>query len=139
MSGKTMMVVHSEWNEKPTFRMISIDNNCPYNEVIYDLDKKELAIICKESKEKPAMMPKLDSNGRPKYFKGKNEEGELVQAQSSERLIFDSYYEYYIEEESDIRTFVDHFAFNKSHAALMVLNPTAAKKKTTKKEPAKAV
>ena len=135
LSFKNMLVISSDWNESTTFRMIAISQDCPYNEVIYDVDQKQLAIICKDSKDKPTMLPKLDNTGRPKILTGKNQEGASVQFQAAERIVMNTYYEYYISDANDIRTFVNLFAINPEHKAINVLNnlepevDTSSKKK----------
>ena len=136
MAKNSMMVITSKWNEKETIKMIPISKDCPYNECIYDTENKVLAIISKDAKEKPAMMPKLDTNGRPKIIKGKNAEGELVQAQATERMVFPAFYEYYIETVVDIKSIVDHFAVNPDHDALSVMIQLEHKKVQPKKKPA---
>jgi hypothetical protein len=136
MAEKSMMIIASEWDGKPTFKMISISKEAPYNECIYDPERKALAIITKESKDKPVMMPKLDNHGRGKLVKGKNAEGQLVEQQAQERIIFPAFYEYFIEDETDIRELVNMFASNPKHKALGVMAPVGkapAKKKTPTK------
>lgn len=139
MGKETMMIISSTWNEKPTFKMIPVSLDAPFNECIYDVDNKVLAVISKEGYEKPHMMPKLDNYGRPKTTKGKNADGQLVEATASERIFTHAFYEHYLETATDIRSFINFFAINSKHDALNVLNNTKAKTevKTTKKETVK--
>ena len=48
--NNSMMLITSSWGAKKTFKMIPVEKDCPYNECIYDLDSKVLAVIGKESK-----------------------------------------------------------------------------------------
>jgi hypothetical protein len=108
-----MMIYSAKWNETETFRMIPITAECPFNEAIYDPTEKVLAIISKDSKEKPMMMPRLSDKGLP--IQVKTADGRL--GLQEQRVILDTYYEYYISEKADIREFVEKFASNPSHKA----------------------
>jgi hypothetical protein len=117
---QSMFIYSTDWYGKKTFRMLPNNNDCPFNEVIYDPGTKVLAIISKEHKEKPQMFPKL------------NEKGELVQKKGAtgadgkplhveERRMMDTYYEYYIDNIDDIKEFINFFANNSKHPALAIL------------------
>lgn len=105
----SMLIVSSEWNDKPTFRMISINNECPYNEVIYDPEIKTLAVIGKEKKQSFQMLPKLDANGDLTMLKRVPASGRKL---AEERKVVETYYEYYITKEEEIKAFVSLFAIN---------------------------
>lgn len=105
----SMLIVSSVWNEKPTFRMISISNDCPYNEVIYDPEIKTLAIISKEKKQSFQMLPKLDQYGEITMIKRQLPTGRKF---AEERKVVETYYEYYITEIDEIRTFVSMVGIN---------------------------
>jgi hypothetical protein len=135
MAKESMMIITSVWNDQPTIKMISTSLECPFNECIYDVDNKVLAVISKEKYTKPHMMPKLDNHGRPKVVKGKNADGQVVEMQSSERIFTDAFYEHYIEDASDIREFISYFAINPKHKGLSIINdtkPVVEKKKAKK-------
>lgn len=137
MEEKSMMIISSEWDGTPTFKMISVSKNAPYNECIYDPKAKALAIITKESKDKPTMFPKLDTSGRVKIITAQDEDGKKIRAQAQERIFFPAFYEYYIDDEADIREIVNQFAINPKHKALAVMasvGKTPAKKEPVKKK-----
>lgn len=90
---QSMMLITSSWENRKTFKMLPITKECPYNEIIFDLDNKTLAIISKEKKQA------LHSVGNNKNM-------------DKLRLV-DTYYEYYIEDEEEIRNIVNMFAINK--------------------------
>jgi len=45
---QSMFVYNTDWHGSKTFRMVPIDLNCPFNEVIYDPETKVLAVVSKE-------------------------------------------------------------------------------------------
>jgi hypothetical protein len=49
--NKSMMLITSAWGSKKTFKLIPISPECPYNEAIFDVDNKVLAVISKQKKE----------------------------------------------------------------------------------------
>jgi hypothetical protein len=90
--------------------MIPITKECPYNEVIFDVTTKVLAIISKESKESLHMLPKLNEQGDVARLKiGKKENGKDY---AEERKALVTFYEYYIEDRAEIEKFILHFAVN---------------------------
>jgi hypothetical protein len=107
-SVKNMVVYSTKWNEKPSFRMMPIDKDCPYNEAIFDPEQKVLAVISKDSKDKPMMMPRLTEKGD--IVPTKRADGN--QGWQEQRVIIPAYYEYYIEDINDIVGFVKRFAVN---------------------------
>ena len=118
---KKMIVYSTDWYGTQTFRMLPVDKECPYNEVIYDPTTKVLAIISKEFKEKPNMFPKLNENGKPIIFK-KNQPTENEPEYVQERKMMQTYYEYYLDKEDDIKDFVNTFAINPEHASLKIID-----------------
>ena len=107
-SVKNMMIYSSKWNEKQTFRMMPIDSNCPFNEAIFDPEQKVLAVVSKDNKDKPMMMPRLNDRGDLVATKRANGE----QGWQEQRVILSAYYEYYLEDINDIVAFVKRFAVN---------------------------
>lgn len=108
--NNSMMLVTSSWGSKKTFKMIPVDISCPYNEVIFDLDSKVLAVIGKESKDSMHMVAKLNEWGDPVMMKiGKRQNGKEY---AEERKTLNTFYEYYVEEAEEIRAFINMFATN---------------------------
>lgn len=112
-----MLVYTSEWYGKGSFRMIPLSNDCPFLEVIFDPSTKVLAVISESIKEKPQMLPKLNGKGQPVTVKS----AEGTQGLAEERHLMDAYYEYYIDNEDDIKSFIKIFAANPDHKALAIL------------------
>ena len=116
MIAQSMLIYSTDWYGRRTFRMLPAREECPYNEVIFDPSTKVLAVISKEFKEKPHLFPKLNTIGKPMYATG-GDSGVL-----EERLVMDTYYEYYLDNMDDIRVFVNHFAINSDHSAIKILD-----------------
>ena len=107
----SMMLVTSSWGTMKTFKMIPINNDCPYAECIFDVQSKILAVIGKDKKESLHMIPRLTDSGDVQFLKiGKRNNGKDY---SEERKLLTTFYEYYVEEIDEIRSFVDKFAYNK--------------------------
>jgi hypothetical protein len=107
---KSMMLVRGAWGNKTTFKMIPVVSDSPYNEGIYDLDSKVLALIGKEKKQSMYMVPKLDDFGDVKPMKiGKRSNGKDY---AEERKTIDTYYEYYVENPEEIKAVINLLAIN---------------------------
>ena len=100
-----MMLIESTWQDSKTFKMIPVSNDCPYVECIYDPSSKVLVLIGKTTKTSLHMLPKLDEYG--KAVSGNR-------GAKQERRSIDTFQEYYIEEEKDIKEITKMFAVNAS-------------------------
>ena len=108
--NNTMMLITSSWGPAKTFKLIPITKECPYNECIFDVQQKVLAIISKESKESFHMMPKLNELGDIQRLKmGKKENGKDY---AEERRALVTFYEYYIENKEEVISFINSIAEN---------------------------
>lgn len=114
---KSMFVYSTDWYGRQTFRMLPMTIECPFNEVIYDPNTKVLAVISKDKKDKPQMLPKLTDKGQ--VIPVKTSEG---QHYIEERRIMETYYEYYIDNKTDIEKFIHLFAVNIDHPILKIIN-----------------
>jgi hypothetical protein len=106
---KSMMVIKSDWNNQPTFKMIPLSKDCPYVECIYDSQSKVLALIGLTRKNVFHMMPKLDDNGDIVPRKMRSEGSK---AHKEERRTIETFQEYYVMDAEDIKAFVKLFAIN---------------------------
>ena len=106
-----MMLYNSGWGTEtdfhPTFKMLPITQECPFNEILFDPQSKILAIVGKEKKQSFRMLQKLNDSGKPVI---KMDRG--VQVEVQERKIMENFYEYYLEEREDIEFFINKFAIN---------------------------
>lgn len=114
---KCMFVYSTDWYGRKSFRMLPTTSECPFNEVLYDPNTRVLAVISKDKKDKPQMLPKLTDKGQ--VIPVKNGDG---QHYVEERRIMETYYEYYIDNKSDIEKFIQTFAVNTDHQALNIIN-----------------
>jgi hypothetical protein len=106
----SMMLVTSSWGNDKTFKLLPISSECPYNECIFDMSSKVLAVIGKERKESFHMLPRLNDIGDVQYLKiGKRANGKDY---SEERKMLETFYEYYVEHLEEIEEFVKLFAVN---------------------------
>ena len=107
---KSMFLISSSWAGSPTFKLIPVSQDCPYNEVIFDPSSKALAIISKETKTTLHMLPKLTDTGDVMRIKVHKRENGKDYAET--RINLETFYEYFIEEKSEILHFITSFAVN---------------------------
>jgi len=106
----SMRLITSSWGPAKTFKMIPITKDCPYNECIFDVQSKVLAVVSKEKKESLHMLPKLTDTGDVMRLKiGKKDNGKDY---AEERKALVTFYEYYLETVDDIVDFVMTVAEN---------------------------
>jgi hypothetical protein len=104
------MLVTSSWGNDKTFKLLPITPECPYNECIFDVSTKVLAVIGKEKKESFHMLPRLSDEGDVQFMKiGKRNNGKDYK---EERKLLQTFYEYYIEHPQEIIDFLNMFAVN---------------------------
>ena len=113
---ESMLVYTSNWYGKDSFKMMPITDDCPFLEVIFDPSTTVLAVIGKSMKQKPQMVPKLNGKGQPITVKS----AEGTAGLAEERVIFESYYEYYVDDPEDIINFVKMYAVNFDHPAVSI-------------------
>jgi len=108
--NKSMMLITSSWGTKKTFKMIPATPDCIYNEAIFDLDRKVLALISKEKKESLHMVAKVNEWGDVVPMKiGKRSNGKDY---AEERKTLETFYEYYVEDVKDVKDIVARLAVN---------------------------
>jgi hypothetical protein len=108
--NKSMLLITSAWGNTKTFKLIPITKDCPYNEGIFDADNKVLAIVSKEKKESLHMLAKLNEFGDPLTLKmGRRANGKEY---AEERKNLETFYEYYVEDKTEIVNFINMFASN---------------------------
>ena len=104
------MLVSGNWGPYDTFKLIPVSVDCPYIEAIFDPSSKILAIISKNLKEAYHMVPKLDDNGDEVQMKmGKRANGKGMKEQ---RVMMDTYQEYYINNLEEVTSIIKSFAIN---------------------------
>jgi len=109
MSQKSMMLISSKWGEADSFRLIPIENNCPFVEAIYDPDTRVLVLISNVKKQSLHMLAKLDEQGDPVKLKKPRANFKPF---PEERKTIETFQEYYITEKSEIENIINMFATN---------------------------
>lgn len=108
--NKSMLLITSSWGANKTFKMIPATPDCVYNEAIFDLDSKVLALISKEKKESLHMVAKVNEWGDVVPMKiGKRSNGKDY---AEERKSLETFYEYYIENAEEVKDIVSRLAVN---------------------------
>jgi hypothetical protein len=108
--NKSMMLITSSWGSNKTFKMIPATPDCIYNEAIFDLDSKVLALISKEKKESLHMVAKVNEWGDVVPMKiGKRSNGKDY---AEERKSLETFYEYYVEDINEVKEIVNMLAIN---------------------------
>ena len=106
------MLVNSVFRNARSFSLIPVSVDSPYVEAMFDPSSGILAVISKVSKQSFHMVPRLDDNGQPQRLKVPNKAtGKTVKEQ---RVSLNTFQEYYINDKSDIETFIELFAVNAS-------------------------
>lgn len=104
------MLVTGSWGKNKTFKMIPLTPDAPYNEAIFDLESKVLALIGKEKKQSMHMVAKLDDNGDIKPMKiGRRDNGKDF---AEERKTLETYYEYYIDKPEEVIEVINLLCIN---------------------------
>ena len=110
-----MLIVSSTWGDKKSFQLIPVEESCPYVDVIFDPSTGILGVVNKQHKPKMQLVARMDDNGDPIPRKGRVVAGQ--DKHQVQRLMFDAFYEYTLDNADDIRTFVELHARNPQHPA----------------------
>jgi hypothetical protein len=94
----------------PSFAGIPVTEDCPYLELIFNPKEKILGIISKQKKQMLQSVPKLDNNGFPKVTTNKQFKDAFPFQQ--ERILMETYHEYYITDANEIKSFLQAIAVN---------------------------
>lgn len=89
-NAKKMLIYSSEWNGRPSFRLIPVIDNCQFLEVVYNPEDCILAVISKTKTNIPSVKTKTIGND-------------------------EVFYEYYIESKEDMIDFIKTVAVNYPH------------------------
>ena len=123
-----MMLVQATWQEQQTFRMVPIDNTCPYVECIFDPGTKVFVIISNIKKTSLHMLPKLDEYGIAVV-------GSKGTKQDRNKL--EVFQEFYLEDQAGMIDIIELFAINAKKfdykSFMEVKSEEVSDSKTTKK------
>lgn len=106
----SMMLIHSNFGNAKSFRLIPVTTACPYVEVLFDPETGTLVPVLNVIKQAYHMLPKLDDNGDVMRMKlGGRDNGKDYK---EERRLVETFTEFYLAEESSIEEFIKYFAIN---------------------------
>jgi hypothetical protein len=107
--GKNMKLFTSYWGDKDTFKLMAVNNDCPFMEVIYDPSTTLLVVMSNQSKQNYQMLAKLDDDGNQVACKKPKANGKPFKEQ---RVLMDVLQEYYIIDPVEQEAFINEFAVN---------------------------
>ena len=108
--GQNMMLVSSSFRGVKSFNMIAVAEDCPYVEAMFDPASGIIVVISKNKKQTFTMLPKLSEEGEPQKLKFPNKEtGKVMKEQ---RVMVETFSEFYITEKEEIENFIEIFAVN---------------------------
>lgn len=101
-----------EQMEKPedSFSGVPMSADSPFVEIIWDPVRSTLAIISKIKKESFHFLPKLGGNGAP--LPNNSKESAAMMPYQQERVLIETFHEYFIHDLDDIRRFLKTYAYN---------------------------
>ena len=99
-----MLLVKSGFKNIPSFSLIPLSADCNYAEMIFDPIAKQLILFSKHIKESLHTIGVKDENGNYKT----NKKNAVV----TKEIKLQTYQEYYIADESDVRTIIELYAVN---------------------------
>jgi hypothetical protein len=110
--GQNMMLISSSFRGVKSFNMIGVSEDCPYVETIFDPVSGIMVVISKNKKETFTMIPRLNDEGEHQKLKSPNKEtGKIIKEQ---RVMVETFSEFYITEKEEIENFIVLFAINAS-------------------------
>jgi len=107
--GQNMLCITTYWGQDKTFKLMPINNDCPYMEVIYDTATQMLVAISKTLKQNLEMLPRLDDDGEITRTKKPKRNGKEFKEQ---RQLMQVPQEYYMVERAEQEAFIEAFACN---------------------------
>lgn len=110
--GQNMMLISSSFRGVKSFNMIGVTEDCPYVEAIFDPVSAIIVVISKNKKETFTMLPRLNDDGEPQKLKVPNKEAGKVTKE--QRVMVETFSEFYITKKEEIENFIELFAINAS-------------------------
>jgi len=107
--GANMLLFTTFWGQHKTFKLMPINQECPYMEVIYDPTVQMMVAMSKTMKENYEMLPKLDDDGEFIATKKAKVNGRKIK---EERRLMSVPQEFYLIERDEQEAFIKTFAVN---------------------------
>jgi transcriptional regulator of acetoin/glycerol metabolism len=107
--GKNMMLLTTYWGENKTFKLMPVNNDCPYMEVIYDTTTDMLVVITNNTKQNLQMVPKIDDDGNVIAAKKPKNNGKPFK---EKQVLIEMPQEFYFIERAEQEEFIKQYAVN---------------------------
>lgn len=107
--GSNMLLITTYWGQDKTFKLMPVNKDCPYLEVLYDPNVSMLVALCVNMKENYEMLPKLDDDGELVKTKKAKANGRPFK---EERRLMKVPQEFYMIERKEQEAFIEKFAIN---------------------------
>jgi hypothetical protein len=107
--GANMRLITTFWGPHKTFKLMPINLDCPYMEVLYDPTVQMLVALTKDKKQNYEMLPKLDDEGEIVKNKKPKRNGKPFK---EERRLMEVPQEFYMVERKEQEEFIELFAVN---------------------------
>jgi len=113
--GNIMLIKSSFQQEQmekavDNFSGVPMSTDSPFVEIIWDPVRYTLAIISKIKKESFHFLPKLNGSGIPLPNNNKQSAAQVPYQQ--ERVLIETFHEYFIEDLDDVKKFLTVYAYN---------------------------
>ena len=109
--GQNMLLFSSHWGDAKTFKLMPVNNECPFTEVIYDPTTTLLVVISKITKETFQNVPRLNDDGEPLRANKPRRSGV---AYKEKRVVMHTLQEYYLTDVEEQVEFIKRFAINET-------------------------
>lgn len=135
-----MLLVRSAWDNRPSFRLIPLVNECPYVDILFDPTQGTLALVSIHSHQKTKTAPRLDANGDVMVpHKMRKSEPKTGIGYSEERLVLTLFHEYYLTDLDDIAAVVEALAVNSADFDFAELITQAAQARVEREQASQVV
>lgn len=132
-----MMLIRDMYNNSPSFKMIPINNDCPYLEAAFDNEGKQLVLRHRDKIPVFQLFDRLDENGSPMLLTGKK----VPDGRSPykvQRIQFDGNVTYKISHIDDITKFMKRFLVEDDQVYIDMLFPPMTAEQIAEMEHARA-
>lgn len=102
-----MLAVNDTWDEKESFRLIPLTDECSFVEVLFDPGEKVLCLLSKHKKNTFKFIPRV--NEKQEYVTTKKD-GQLIPAM--DRKLIEYFNETYVKDKQDIKNLIKHLVIN---------------------------
>jgi hypothetical protein len=117
-----MMLVQDMYQNVPSFKMIPVNNDCPFLEAAFNPQSRELIVRHRDKIPVFQLFDKLDDTGRPVPVTGKKT-ADGVQAFKLQRIQYEGNVTYTLGNVEDVVRFMKRFLIEEDQPAVDVMFP----------------